>query len=1320
MSRRFIIGFALALAALSASSARAGELIVNGGFEAGGFGTSWVHGARQGNTQNPALADHVVALDLPYAGNYSALLGFKYVTQGTNRYGYMYQDVAIPAGVSAATLNFKIRMQGYDSDFYDPFYVDVRTTGNAQLERVLFYAFSEWNNIYKDSGWLFDDNVLPVGHNMTAYAGQTIRLYFEQANLIDALYETWTYVDDVSLVYRMWVDLAVDGNGDDVFGALGSGNGGTSIKSGVAGDTLSYDVRVENEGTVADTYRLTATAPIGWSAFVDLGGVLTPLPYVTPSMALGSSTTYRIVVIPPVAAGNGSYSVILNAQSTVQASRVDSARLRADIVSAVLGSDLTVNGNGVGVIGDNGAGGFALTASPWDTTVPYTVVVRNTGNAASAFSVAWTNDPNLTASVVYNATTYNAPFTTASIPAGGTATMTLNLRVASPNPGGDYTNILTATSTGDTTKRDSIKSILRLLAPRVDMIVATSGDNIYGATGTGLGGGSSNAGERGTQVQFPIIVQNESALADSFTLTWTAPAAGWTAVIEIGGVNRNFPVITPRINAFSQASYTLRVSIPGGAAYGTYRSVMNAASRVDNRITESISASISVATPSEIDMTIDGQGLDVYGPIGTGLGGTSIRTVSPGQTTVFSVVIQNVSGVNNFSVGWSAPAGWTVTFNGSATPIASIAAGTYPLSVTVPASSLGGTFDVIVDGRKVDKPFLMDSVTGRVVVIPPAIVDGVIDGNGNDVFGVLGSGAGGASLQVTPAPATLNFTVEIQNQGPTADVYQVTWGAIPAWTALLNGLPSPFTTGSVPAGGSRVYPFSVTVPANEATGSFQYIIDMVSINDPTSFESIAARVDIVGPPRPDLVIDGNGFDVFGPLGSGQGGTSTRSAAPSTVYTSALRVRNAGAFADSMRVQWDVPSGWPLHSVVIGDTAVTYQAPFYTPLLDPGQYVDYIVTVTVPAGANAAHTTIINSWSSRPPNLSESVALVTETRGLVRGWVFDDRDHDGVLTAGDVALGGVLVSETSLGFSVTTAGDGSFAMQVAGDSITVVEQNPPGFVSLSPDTAGPFVIAAGDTVDVFFADIGGLTITSGTSQPGPTGAFVAFAHRVVAGTAGHVDLSATTTDSLAVLAWYFDANANGLLDGPDRPLFPSDGDLDPDGANAGVLHVLLRVSVPAGATPGSTIVIAVGAQQAVTNTSLVLTANATDVVVVVDGSAGRLTMQKTSDRADAAPGDVIEYSVRLFNAGADSLANVILVDPVSSWVDLEANAFGAGLDLEWRPPVGAPVHFTFDPTDPDECEYDTPTRTLRVVLSKNTTFYLAPGEAGVVVYRVRVR
>ncbi len=103
----------LLLLVAAAQSASAGEVVVNGGFETGDFGPSWIHGAYRGGTSNPANADHIVVLDLPYSGNYSALLGFKYTVQRRNWHAYMYQDVTIPANISRADLNFKIRMQGF-------------------------------------------------------------------------------------------------------------------------------------------------------------------------------------------------------------------------------------------------------------------------------------------------------------------------------------------------------------------------------------------------------------------------------------------------------------------------------------------------------------------------------------------------------------------------------------------------------------------------------------------------------------------------------------------------------------------------------------------------------------------------------------------------------------------------------------------------------------------------------------------------------------------------------------------------------------------------------------------------------------------------------------------------------------------------------------------------------------------------------------------------------------------------------------------------------------------------------------------------------
>ena len=73
--------------------------------------------------------------------------------------------------------------------------------------------------------------------------------------------------------------------------------------------------------------------------------------------------------------------------------------------------------------------------------------------------------------------------------------------------------------------------------------------------------------------------------------------------------------------------------------------------------------------------------------------------------------------------------------------------------VVVQRTSLGGTFDIIIDGQKTNKRFFMDSVTGRVVVVPAAVVDGLIDGDGDEVFGNVGTGLGGSSIQVTAAPA---------------------------------------------------------------------------------------------------------------------------------------------------------------------------------------------------------------------------------------------------------------------------------------------------------------------------------------------------------------------------------------------------------------------------------------------------------------------------------------------------------------------------------------------------------------------------------------
>jgi uncharacterized repeat protein (TIGR01451 family) len=1325
-SKRHIVAVAvLFLFGLTSWAPRAiaGDLVVNGGFESGDFGPAWVHGAIHRNSEQPDKADHAVVLDLPYTGNYSALIGFKHIKQIQVTLAYMCQDVSIPSNISHATFGFKYRMQGYDSQEHDPFMVEIRDTAGNPLERVVTSGFPESSESFKDAGWVFDDGLAPAGYDLTAYAGQTIRLYFEQANL-DNWYETWAYIDDVSLVVNKFVDLVADGNGADVFGDPGTGLGAYSTVSGVAGDTLRYAFDVENEGVDSDSYELTATAPAGWVVLIDDGTGPQPLPITTSAIAAGEVRSYDVLVVAPTSTSGGGYDVIVDAMSTAFANRFDSATLHATVVDALYGVDMVVDGNGYGVTGDGGAGGFALGAAPWNTTLTYDVEVINTGNQVTAYDVSFSSPPGASVAVWYGGTRYTSSFTTAPIPDGSAATMTLEVLVASPEPGGDYDAIVRAVAVADTLRRDSIRAVLRLLAPRVDMIIASSGDDVYDLTFSGMGGACSGASERGAVVSFPVTLQNESSLADSFTLDWQQPQGGWTAVLEVDGIDMPFPYVTGTLAPFSEVNYILKVTVPGsGGQAGTYASILDAVSNVDNRISESVTATVSVSSPPETDLTIDGDGVDIYGPIGTGLGGSSLRTASPGDTVTFQVSIENVSGTNSFEVWWNAPSGWQVTLAGQPSPISAMAAGTYDLQVVIPASALGGTVDIVVDAQKSDKPYFMDSVTGRVEVVPPAMVDGLLDGNGGGVYGALGTGMGGSSGQSSMAPASLNFTVELRNLGAAPDQYLVTWNAIPLLTATLDGSASPVTTGAIGVGSSALMTFNVQVPAGAVTGDFAYIIDVVSVSDPTSFESLEARVTVSGPPRVDLVIDGDGAWLFGPLGSGQGGSSTRTANAGASYTASLRVRNVGSFPDSFRIAWNPPAGWPAGSVTVGSGPSVHTSPFWTASIAAGGFMDYTVNVTVPAGTGGTGATaIFDAWSSLPPNLPESVQLITRTTAVVRGVIFDDRDHDAVFSAGDLPLAGVRVTTVPPvpGGEVLSAGDGTFVLEIeGGTAVTVAEHNPSGYVSLSPDTLGPFVVDAGDIVTVSFADVPPVYLSPGSAAQGFGGSYVDFPHTIEVGTAGHVDLLATN-DASAVTMFMLDENGNGTFDGNDRALEPGDTDLDPAAPGGAVVAVLLRVFVPHVLQPGSTFHVTVTATQTISGTVLTSVATAADAVVVVGSATGLLKLTKQADRSSAAPGEEITYSIQFFNAGADSVQNVVLLDPVSRFVDVVPNAFGPGLDVEWRPAGGPPVYLTFDDTDGDECDFSTAERLLRMVLSRNTPFYVAPGGSGSFTYRVRVR
>lgn len=833
------IWIAAALLMAASAGTSAGELVLGGGFETGGFDAAWTHGAsNMGGNWNPSWADHAVVADLPYTGAWSALLGYKYTSPGRERYGFMYQDVSIPSSASSAVLGFRYRMQGFDGRGYDPFRVTVRDLSGTVLATVVDYAFGDGGTQYKDSGWI------DVRYDMSAWAGQTVRIEFRQHNLSDNRYATWVFMDDVSLISRAWVDLAVDGEGDDLFGAPGTGAGGTSVSSGVAGETVSYLLGIENESLDADSYTVSVSPPAGWSVVIRYGGTDYSGPWVTPPVAAGTTITAEVIVTIPPGEPLGGYSTIIDAVSTTDPGHWDSVTLGTNVVAAAFAVDLVINGDGAGVIGPAGGGGSSADSLFPGASVDYTIEVVNAGTQPDSFDVWFDSGTSLSAEIIDGGTTHAGMFTTERIEPGASRTYILRVSAPPDATGGDFPGYVFARSESNGLKIDGVTATTTVRAPRLDLVINGNGDGIYDPTGSGGGGTGTVTGTAGAAVQIPFVVQNESSLPDAFTIDWTRPANGWTAVVNDGSVDHALPWTTPILAPGEQRQYTLVITSPNNAKDDAYVSLLDAVSTSDNEVAESVTAIVVIGDANEVDLVIDGDGDDVYGGLGTGLGGFSSYSVDPGDTVRFTIVAQNESGGNTFTYAWTAPAGWSVLLNGQPSPYSG-GAGTYTLEAIVPILSPGGTYDIIFDAMKSNKPYFFDSVTGRIVVSSPGRVDALIDGSGDDVIGTPGLGDGGSSMRAAPAGSTFTFSVELQNQGPAAESYVIDWNAMAGWTSLFDAQAAPCTTVAIAAGASAVYAFEAVSPAGALPGDYDFIIDVYSTVDPLNTESVTARATVL-------------------------------------------------------------------------------------------------------------------------------------------------------------------------------------------------------------------------------------------------------------------------------------------------------------------------------------------------------------------------------------------------------------------------------------------------------------------------------------------
>jgi hypothetical protein len=162
----------------------------NGGFEAGAFAPGW--------TTSGGLTSAVVQ-DERHGGSYAALLGSpQYVNSGECPVGEaaMAQVIEVPA-LGQPQLRFWYRIYSYDTLDFDYFSATITVNAGGETRRVWFDGRIQWNPDLWSSGW--QEAAIPLDR----YRGKTVTLRFVNAMTNqDGWYNTWTYVDDVTLASR--------------------------------------------------------------------------------------------------------------------------------------------------------------------------------------------------------------------------------------------------------------------------------------------------------------------------------------------------------------------------------------------------------------------------------------------------------------------------------------------------------------------------------------------------------------------------------------------------------------------------------------------------------------------------------------------------------------------------------------------------------------------------------------------------------------------------------------------------------------------------------------------------------------------------------------------------------------------------------------------------------------------------------------------------------------------------------------------------------------------------------------------------------------
>ena len=221
------------------------ELVTNGDFESGDL-TGW---------RSFGTGDHKADTIDTFTGSFAGLIGYRDAANVAGGKSAIYQKVTIP--VEAISTNLSLWYKFYTKDHcnYDWINIYLKDSANNVLKTYLQWCCKGCSGL-NTYGWnqIIDD--------LSAYAGQTVRIYFEVENRIDAYasYKSWAYIDEASILTALPSITVTSPNGGETWGG-GKTYDITWNSAGV--DTVSITLIDYRAGPVETTIAANLSASLG-------------------------------------------------------------------------------------------------------------------------------------------------------------------------------------------------------------------------------------------------------------------------------------------------------------------------------------------------------------------------------------------------------------------------------------------------------------------------------------------------------------------------------------------------------------------------------------------------------------------------------------------------------------------------------------------------------------------------------------------------------------------------------------------------------------------------------------------------------------------------------------------------------------------------------------------------------------------------------------------------------------------------------------------------------------------------------------------------